>query len=66
LTAPPRARETRHAASRRGPRRILRELNVPIERRIYEELYEVYRWLYPKTREAMHRLTGLATTGRLS
>jgi xylose isomerase len=32
----------------------------PERARIYEERYEVYRSLYPATREAMHRLTDLA------
>jgi hypothetical protein len=32
----------------------------PERTRIYEERYEVYRSLYPATREAMHRLTDLA------
>jgi xylulokinase len=32
----------------------------PGRTRIYDELYETYRSLYPATREAMHRLAGLA------
>jgi xylulokinase len=32
----------------------------PERTRIYEERYEVYRSLYPATKEAMHRLTDLA------
>ena len=33
----------------------------PERTRIYEQHYEVYRSLYPATREAVHRLAGLAT-----
>jgi xylulokinase len=32
----------------------------PERTRIYDELYEVYRSLYPATKEAMHRLAELA------
>jgi xylulokinase len=40
--------------------RLREEVTEPERTGIYEELYEVYRSLYPATREAMHRLADLA------
>jgi xylulokinase len=40
--------------------RLREEVTEPERKEIYEELYEVFRSLYPVTRSAMHRLTDLA------